>query len=109
MSEQTTAKADRILAQGRIEPETTPVRSFVVRGDTNDYRVIIGGSFQRCDCEHGQRVLRDEAFGRCSHIKAAVRWVMAEAEQHAGHPDALNDFERALRERKLREAERERV
>ncbi len=71
ISEATQAKADRLLAAGRVDPIDGELRRFRVDGHTGTYDVIVGGSFRCCSCP---------ATTDCSHIVAAIRWWLSEIE-----------------------------
>src|ERR1700722_2513672 len=75
MSAATDQKAARLLAEGRVEPDPNPVRMFRTEGDHGTYIQFVSAPFRSCTCPHG----REGAEGDCSHLKAAIEWVYAEA------------------------------
>lgn len=62
------AKAARLLAEGRVTPETAPTWTFHVEGDTGQYVTVVGAHVAICTCPSSKR---------CAHIEAAVAWVNA--------------------------------
>jgi hypothetical protein len=93
MSAATRAKADRLLAEGRVAPQPNPVQEFRVEGDGGIYRCFVGPTTRYCTCPHGVH----EAEGDCSHLEAAVSWVMGEGIL-AANGDGLPTSGRALRQ-----------
>ncbi len=85
MSIHTHRKALRLLELGHVEPDPTPAQVFHVQGDTGRYLVVITPTVQTCNCP---------ATGRCSHIEAAVRWLLADEDDRAEYETALADRHR---------------
>lgn len=113
MSDFVQDKAARLLREGRIEPMVGPVQHFRSYGDSGIYDTFVGAHVRRCTCKHG----REEAPGDCSHITAAVDWVLAQGKrsdemQRAADlamtlPEMKADrYEDALAARKASEAEK---
>lgn len=74
-SEAIKAKADRLLAEGRVDPQDVsgPIRLFEVQGDTDVYLVFVGAAVQVCYlCKASKE------GARCSHVEAAVEYVLAQ-------------------------------
>lgn len=88
------AKAERLLAEGLVEPLRDPARIFRVAGDHGTYIVAVSPSVRLCTCEHARR----GGHGDCSHITAAVELVLADGER-------LERYEAAVASRHARDAE----
>lgn len=61
------AKAERLLANGAVEPERTPAQHFRVRDDHDRYIVSISPFSRICTCP--------ASGSECSHIRACVSWL----------------------------------
>jgi len=105
MSEATRAKAVRLLMQGRVDPQPNPAQVFRVEGDSGIYLCFVSASVRYCTCPHGV----NGAEGDCSHLEAAVAWVLGEGAlaDGSGSISAANQLDRraALARRKARDAE----
>jgi hypothetical protein len=99
MSAATQAKAERLLAEGRVEPLPLTVRLYRVTGDTGIHLVTMTAAYRSCDCEHGKKGERD-----CSHILAAIAYFNAELNYDEGGSSRLPELEAALSARKKRDA-----
>lgn len=85
-------KAERLLAEGRVNP-LTALRPFEVEGDSARYVVVVGPESEGfCSCP---------ATVKCSHIVAAERWYRAERAA-SDHRDVgeLSGYLQRLAERK---------
>lgn len=64
-------KAQRLLSQDRVT-ELDPPRVFLIEGDHDTYRVIVGpGLFRWCECPY-------QGPGVCSHLLAANNFITQE-------------------------------
>ncbi len=86
MSAHTAAKSTRLLAEGRVRPDTTSVvplahPAFTVRGDSATYRVEL-----KCSCP---------AYGMCSHLEAALAWQTATPEDRKIMQQILDAYDNA--------------
>ena len=90
------AKADRLLSAGSVRPYDDLLRAFTVDGDSGRYTVIVGGRTRVCTCP---------ARGECSHLEAAITYVLAEGLRAQGKDsERIEWFEAALAARKARDA-----
>jgi uncharacterized Zn finger protein len=77
MSAATEAKADRLLAEGKVHrvDENRPRLFMVDASGGGQYRVVIGGETAWCDCPAGRR----KACGAdCSHVQACRKLFIEE-------------------------------
>lgn len=95
------AKAERLLAEGLVEPLRDPARIFRVAGDHGTYIVAVSPSVRMCTCEHFRR----GGAGDCSHITAAVERLLADYAREQGRPTRAGEYDTALAARHAREAE----
>lgn len=65
------AKADRLLAEGRVRHVDREPRGFTVDGDTGAYHVSVGRYSTWCTCPRARGI--QPAGTECSHGLAAVR------------------------------------
>jgi hypothetical protein len=65
-----TAKAHRLVSEGRVTLSAAPAAELSVRGDTGTYRVFVSAHGQACNCP---------ATSRCSHIEAALALILGAA------------------------------
>ena len=72
-------KAFRLLAEGCVDPEPAPARIFYVQGQQR-YTVVISACHRSCTCPWG--VSSHAHKGDCSHIKAAIEWILSEGALH---------------------------
>lgn len=86
------AKAVRLLAEGRVKPDPSPVQVFHVEGDHGTYTVAVGAHVQLCSCP---------ATGSCSHIVAACQRLWASPDEVA----LMDDLVAARQAQKALEAE----
>lgn len=89
-------KATRLLAAGNVRPDyTCPSNVFHVRGDTDDYLVVLTAQTAFCGC-HAKH---PGNWKRCSHLEACKRVQRRD-------PDALAllEFARARRTRSAADA-----
>lgn len=72
MKESVPAKAHRLSS------DVTPVKAdvFYVKGDHGIYFVIVGQGARFCSCKAGWQAFEKGLTPECSHIGAAVRWLM---------------------------------
>lgn len=72
MSAATEAKAERLLAEGKVHhvDDERPRLFMVDATGGGQYRVVIGWHTSWCDCPHGQRA---GCMATCSHATAARR------------------------------------
>lgn len=63
------AKAQRLLCEGRVSPDSAPAHVYRVEGDHGTYIVVVGPHVALCSCP---------SASRCSHIEAAVEWEWAD-------------------------------
>lgn len=80
MSAATESKAARLLADGKVDPLPVSAQIFRVDGDTGIWFVTVSASIQLCTCP---------STTRCSHLEAAVNWVLADDEQRVENEQAL--------------------
>lgn len=110
MSAATESKAARLLSEGRVDPDPTPARIFRVDGDSGRYVVFVSAHHRSCTCPHGEH----GGEGDCSHVSAAVEWVLSEGalmdETRQERPLSARalrfpDYLQALADRKARDSE----
>jgi hypothetical protein len=81
--------------EGHVDPTPGPVQHFKVRGDHGIYDVFVGAHVRYCTCRTGSG---------CSHLTAAVDWVLEQGRRVQGKATRADDFEACLRVRKLSDA-----
>jgi hypothetical protein len=99
MSTATEQKAQRLLSEGRVEPDPLPAKVFRVQGDTGIYVVVVSAHYRACNCEAGQHGAHE-----CSHVKSCISWVLAEGARARGDESRFSEYEQALAARKARDA-----
>lgn len=92
MSESTIDKAARLLATGSIERDIAGATVYTSRGDTGNYRTIVGPGIAVCTCRYWR-----ERMLPCSHIDAAIEFENAT-------PEARKLIEACIEQRKARDA-----
>jgi hypothetical protein len=95
MSTAMNAKAERLLAEGRVDPINEEVRRFRVEGDTGIYDVILSPSFRYCSCP---------ATADCSHVRASIELWYASAVNARGEISLGREHRASLEARKAEKA-----
>lgn len=92
MSQYTQNKAIRLVAEGRVQPDSDlQPQLFRVDGDSDRYVTVVAAHVHMCSCKRWRETMLD-----CSHIKAALLRVYA-------RPDELALMDEALQVRRDRE------
>lgn len=75
MSAMTEAKAERLIAEGKVRPIDGEPRAFTVQGANGWYRVVIGAHMAWCSPLEGQPSYPHCRNGLCSHAIAGRRFL----------------------------------
>lgn len=73
-------KAARLVHEGRVARAAGTDRTFVVLGDTQEYRVVLDGPLAGCSCRWAAERARERG-NYCSHVEAAKAFVFIESDE----------------------------